>query len=307
MALWLNKFFIALLTLIFSTQSIYSQVGERSNEKDYKDSKQFQKFHRTKQIVGAWQINELKEGALVVRLKTNKLLIDELIKLGNTALAKEKQIEQFAINKNTMFAYKDYLTFCKVYFMYSHSSDSLLKGVRNGIFLDTNLLPDPSITMTEKFYLIAERDRALSSSIGFVPEDSAQLVQERGNPIKMMAILVKNKYGHQLKGPFPYSVTEFSFDSGLAELPLYLLPYGRGGMGVTIVINRKIFSEPDSIQPRQKEKINRLPVVRVKKEFTYGKLSERVQQFNDNLFATYKKHPKPDINRIDQKIRPFLY
>jgi hypothetical protein len=280
----------------FSDFSVAQEVtGEpERNSKDYKDPEQHERFNKRRNIVGAWQINELKNGALVVRLKTNHLAIEELRKAGNTKLADEKEIETFAINKNTMFAFLDNFRFCKVYFMPAQYSDSLLAGKRSGIFLDTNLNINPAITLKEKFYLLAERDYAYNSSIGFVPEDSARKVFEGGNPVKQMAVVIKNKYGHQLKGPFPYFVKEKTFaDAAYYTYPVSVRPTG-GPLMITYQIDR---SRVDDFEKGTEKK--RMPIapgsltVKIPKQFTYDKLSEAVQELNNDLETYHRKSPSP--------------
>jgi hypothetical protein len=310
MAQWLNKKVVFLLLFICGYGSHFSQMENRTNEKEYKDPQQFEKFQKRRIVVGAWQINQLKEGALVVRLKTNKMLIDELTKKGKTEEALQVRLEQFAINKNTMFAYRDNLKFCKVYFIYSNSSDSLLNGIKSGIFLDTNLVVDPTITMTEKFYLIAERDYGYNSSIGFVREDSAMSVSEQGNAVKQMAIVVKNKYGHQLKSPFPYFVKEKNFMDVPYDFPVRVDPVAGGGTQITFAIDRTFLQDQKDPQKNPSARAKTLKgsqTVKVKKHFTYEKIAMAVDELNAGLNEFYRTYPKPDVTRIDQRIIPFLY
>lgn len=311
MAQWLNKkilIFIGYL-ISFGILSAQNDAG-RVGDKDYKDPEQFEKFQKRRVLVGAWQVNQLKEGALVVRLKTNKLLIDELSKAGKSDMALQKQLEQHAMNKNTMFAYLDNFKFCKVYFIYSHSSDSLLSGTRSGIFLDTNLNVNPAITMAENFYLIAERDYAYNSSIGFVVEDSAKYVVEQGNPVKEMAIVVKNKYGHQLKSPFPYAVKEKNFMDAEYGFPIKTTQ-GPNGPVISFAVNRssmedlKKDQEPKGITTTKNEPGT--TTVMIKKQFTYEKLASYVNELDQSIYEFYKSYPKPDITRIDPSVKPLLY
>ena len=316
MAHWLNKRTLLLLTFILNVGLTFSQEKVASTEtpeyEDYKDPEQFDKFNKRRKLISAWQINELKTGAIVVRLKTNRILIDDLIKQGNEELAREKELELYAINKNTMYAYLDNLTFCKVYFMYSGSSDSLLKGIRSGIFLDTTLAVNPNITMTESFYIISERDYAYNSSIGFVKEDSAKKVIEKGNPVKEMAAILKNKYGHQLKGPFPYYVKEKNFmDLAGYDFPIKVTPLPNGGNSVTYIVNRnrsQDFSSgnPAGINVKRKKELGET-TVKVKKQFTYEKLSLSIEELDSNLKQFYQENPKPDISRAGSGIKSYLY
>lgn len=302
----LNKKNIFLL-LVFNYLFIFPQ-SSNLNITDYKEAKQFEKYNIRRNIISSWQINQLKQGAIVVRLKTNKKLIELLLKQGNNELALQKQLEQFAINKNTMAAFKDNLNFCKLYFINSNSSDSLLKGFRTGIFLDSALKIDASIIMDEKFYLIAERDYAYNSSIGFVTEDSAKYMIEKGNPVREMSIVIKNKYGHQLKKPFPYLIKEKNFMDTPYDFPIMI------NSSNTIFFNvNKTFLQDLKSNKTQLYSLSHsnsqasLKKVKVKKQFTYEKLSIDVELLNDNLTQFYKENPNPEKNKYFSDLKAFLY
>lgn len=266
---------ILLFTMVFGS---FAQTDETVyNPKDYKNKDQFEKFRKKRLVVAAWQINQLKEGALIVRLRTNQTLINALKKQGNEELALQKEVEQLAINRNTLFAYKHQFSFCKVYFIYSNNSDELLSTKPSGIFLDSNLVIDPLITLNEKFYLIAERDYAYNSSIGFVKEDSAKYVSETGNPVKEMAVVIKNKYGHQLKAPFPYYVKDKTYagkNSAVKETVVY------NGVTKTALVG---------------------------KQFSKEKQSLYIGILNDNLAQFFQSTSAPDLKKIDPTVLPFLY
>lgn len=323
MALSLNKRISMAALLLFLCTCAFSQEEKTKQEKtdnvfsdkelehdpsDYKDPKQFEKFSKRKNIIGAWQINQLKKGALVVRLKTNKKLIDALKAEGKEDMARQKELDQYAINKNTMLAYMDYLKFCKVYFIYSHNSDTLLKGVRKGIFLDTTLNVNPAIEMAGDFYILAERDYAYNSSIGFVPEDSARSVSEAGNPVKEMAIVLKNKYGHQIKGPFPYCVKEKSTNEVMLELPIYSTPRPGGETVISFPVNKTYLA--DQKNPNAPAVARRAPnqqYAKIPKELTYERVAAAVDQMNDYLNQYYQANPNPDLSRVDPEVKKFLY
>jgi hypothetical protein len=305
MAQPLNKirgflFVLLLLPFIVLAQDDTTALTER-DYRDYKDADQHEKFAKRRKMVGAWQINQLKKGALVVRLKTNQLAITALRSQGNTQAALKLEAETFAINKNTMFAYIENFTFCKVYFMPSNFSDSLLKGARKGIFLDTNLRVSANIEMTENFYLLAERGYAYNSSLGFVPESDAKSVQEKGNPTKPMAIVLKNKYGHQLKNPLPYLITERT-SSGTRVEPILTST----DLGIVFYVYRKD-DEEIKLEKKRKNKNSELTTVTLPKNFTYYKLAQYVSNLNDNLRAYYQRTPAPDPARVPEDVKPFLY
>ena len=278
MGLLLNNKLSYLFYFLFVFGVMFSQEwNDLNNVKDYKDPEQFTKFRKRRLVIASWQINQLKKGALVVRLKTNKKLIEALKKQGKQELAIQKEAEQLAITKNTILAYTSKLTFCKVYFIYSDFADSLLHGARKGIFLDSSLTINPSIEMSEQFYLIAERDYAYNSSIGFVKQDSAKYVFEAGNPVKEMAVVVKNKYGHQLKGPFPYYVKDKTYAGVNASVNQY------------VVLNGKTH------------------LVTIGKQFSKEKLFLYIGVLDDNLRQFYQSTSTPEIEKINSEILPFLY
>ncbi len=202
----LSKYFLIIALFVSQFCEAQNSTDAIYHPQDYKEQDQFKHFYKRREAVSKWQINQLKNGALLIRLHDSKLLIEALKKRGQNDLATQKEHEAFALNKNIVRAFTSQYKFSKVYFFYSHSSDTLLKGVRSGIFLDTNLNVDAGIKLEEKFYLIGEKDLIYSSSIGYVKEDTARFMRESGNASKEMAIVLKNKYGHQLKDPFPFCV-----------------------------------------------------------------------------------------------------
>lgn len=308
----LNKFLTLLFILVLSFGKGQSYI-DQVNNKDYKDKEQFEKFYKKRKAVGNWQINQLKKGALVIKLKTNQKLIDELIKKGKKEMAESKRLETFVINRSIMSAFIDKFTFCKVYFIYSHYSDSLLNGARKGIFVDTNLAVDPNIEMKETFYLIGERDRIYNSSIGFVPEDSARIVKERGNPsgYDVLAV-VKNKYGHQLKKPFPYVCGYGLKNTGVLSstfvkaVPVYY--YSSENYTYKVLIDKTQLIDYKNNEKKQFKKAPEGAMTyMLKKEFTYEVLSMGIERFNDEMNAYYQASPPVTDDRIPLEIKKFLY
>src|SRR3954470_23255626 len=118
MGLRLSKYFIFLL---FISNFGFSQNGSEDiiRPQDYKDQDQFKHFYKRREAISRWQINQLKNGALLIRLHENKLLIDALKKRGQNDLATLKEQEAFALNKNIVRAITKYYDFSKVYFFYS--------------------------------------------------------------------------------------------------------------------------------------------------------------------------------------------
>jgi len=308
----LNKWFALALSLLILAGSNKAQEENPydRNTFDYKDPEQFKNFNKRSKTLAFWQISALKEGAIVVRLRNNRLLIDELNKAGKKDLAKQKIMEQYAMNKNTMMAYRDYLNFCKVYFIYSNSSDSLMNGSRKGIFLDTNLNIHPGIELIENFYIIAERDFGYNSTIGFVKEDSARLVQEHGTAVRMMAVVLKNRYTHQLKAPFPYLVKEKNFMDADLDFPMTVMET-ESGMQLQYTVNKTYFADlaanPKNRASRTVKEEGMIKIVHVKKQFTYEKVADAVIQLNENLERFYNNSPRINTKKLDVRFLPYLY
>ena len=271
----LSKF--SFILSFFISVSVLAQTGSQADHvfrpQEYKDEAQFRNFYKRRQAVGKWQIQQLKNGALAVRLHTNKTLIDALKKMGKADLAAQKEYEMMAINKNIVMAFTRYYNFSKVYFFFSNHSDTLLKGARSGIFLDTNLVVDPKIEMTESFYLLAEKDDAYNSSIGFVKEDTAKYIKETGNASKECAIVIKNKYSHQLKDPFPFFVISRSAVPGTPVTNVMI-----GGVIVPVKLEKKH---------------------RLERHYSY------VINLNKDLQSFYTQNKAFEVT--DPDIKPFLY
>ncbi|MES2679391.1 MAG: hypothetical protein V4635_05870 [Bacteroidota bacterium] len=312
MVLRSNKAACLVIGLVLTAFFVSAQEEGRPNERDYKDKKQFERFNKRRAAIGAWQINQLKEGALVVRLRTNNLLINQLLKEGDTILAREKQIETAGINLNTIKAYTYNYNFSKVYFIYSGSSDSLMNGVRKNIFLDTNLQVDPAIVMNESFYLLAERDQAYNSTIGFVKEDSARLVKEEGYGVKEMAVVVKNKYGHQLKRPFPYVAADRpDFKGGTVYVSLIkinglVIPFNVGGIGKLKAASNSPADKDDKRTASFNYEGKRLSV-HIPRYLTYERMSVSISNFNEELRIFYRKNVRIGDEKPNAELLPFLY
>lgn len=305
MALLLNKKFLLLFVGILCSLLTFSQEVdpyiERPTEKDYKDPEQFERYNRRRKLISAWQIKNLKTGALVVKLKTNKYLIEALQKEGRDELAQQKKMEMLGINKNVSKAFRNEYKFSKIYFIYSYNSDTLLKGARTSIFLDSNLVVDPTITMTESYYLICEPDYIYNSSIGFVPEDSARFQTERGTPTLESPIVIKNKYGHQLKKPFPFNSYYIGFS--LATAKVEALEYVNvSGESVPFYINGSK-SDKNSIDYKYKGKYLHLSLP---KTYSYTIMSNLVYELNANLDRFFEESRMPNIEKFPE-IKPFLY
>lgn len=199
--------YYALLLLLAPLAAVSQDENEGAKApkyKEYNNDSTFKNFGRYRGDVAKAQINALRNGALLVRLKTNANTINKLKNAGNADLATQIERETFLENKQIVRAYVKNFTFCPVYFFYSSVSDSVKHGRLDGLFLDTNLTVNPSIVCKASFYLVAEQSTLYSSSLGLLTEPEAAKAIERGTGFKDFAIVVKNRYFIQLHEPFPY-------------------------------------------------------------------------------------------------------
>ncbi len=257
----------------------YNLSERKRTEKEYHKKDDFKKYNKRSKQISAWQIQNLKFGAIVVRLQNNHLKIEACKKRGDIKLAKQVMAETKLYMRMMTKAYTENFDFCEVYFMYQQYSDSLFKGVRKGIFIDTTLAIDPSIEMKESYYLIAEKDYVYNSSVGFVKEDSANVVKESGNRTIEAPVVLKNKYVHQLKDPFPYYINR----SFLRTTSKYLT------------------SEKISFEGGPVEEI----FFETSKENKFEKQEEYIRYLNFRLKDFYQKNQGELID--DKSLQPFLY
>lgn len=180
---------------------------------NYKADSSFTNFNTLRFNVAKAQINFLKkDGALLVRLKTNANTIQRLKNAGNIDLATQVERETQLANKAIIRAYHKEFKFCPVYFFYSDYSDSVKHKHLENIFIDSTLSINSSIACKASFYLIAEQGSVYESSLGIVSESQAPTAIEKGTASKEVAIVVKNRYYIQLHKPFPFFQKGYSLN-----------------------------------------------------------------------------------------------
>lgn len=143
-------------------------------------------------------IHQLKDGAMVVRLKTNHRKISMLkatLRSSKITAKQRKRHEKIlgntiatrdAINRAIMDMFLDSFSFCPVYVMYDTSSRALARGVRKGIFLNQDYEVDPTVELKEPHVFLANYRK----QSGEFPFD----------------VLIMRKLEEKLDEPFPYFV-----------------------------------------------------------------------------------------------------
>ena len=153
----------------------------------------------------ASEIYDLKHGALVVRLKTNDKSVEAYRNAGQTTLADKIVAERAEMNQKIMAAFKYNFTFCKVYFIYSRSTEALLKHEQN-IFLNEKLQPDTSIKLIQNYFLIAEYGSYTSNErVDEYHYKGVYTTEPSASTASSSALFIMDTTLTQLQEPFPFA------------------------------------------------------------------------------------------------------
>lgn len=284
---------------------------------DYKDQESHKKFYKRRKAVASWQAEQLKKGALVVVLKTNQLLLNELKKRNQRDLVFKKSLELYIENKNLMFGFIDGYKFSKIYFVYSNSVDSLRKGLRNGIFLDTNLKVNPNIVMNEEYYLLLQGGSFVANStIGFVKEDTAKYVTEHGISKPCDCYALSNKYGHQVYAPMPYITTAVNYGFAWSHFKRFQFNYKiketPNGKEFEYYVDKRYLEKQKEykekgINPPKLKSSETLGIIKVQKLKMYEWVIFAAQDLTEKLEQLSEKYPFDSRLLTDEDIKYFLY
>ncbi len=157
-----------------------------------------------RQEMARTQINALKNGVLLIQLKTRQNTIDAYKKRGASAKAEKIKEAQAADNKSIVKGFKNHFTFCPTYFYYSTDQKAVEKGdFKTVTFLDENLSPiQPNINLDTTTYFISGISKSNFSNTTLNNIPNYKIPYEKG--IKFDAFIIKNKDFQQLSSPFPY-------------------------------------------------------------------------------------------------------
>lgn len=147
------------------------------------------------------QIKELKNGVLLVRLRTQENAIKSLEKANKQTAADKIRAQQAQANKQLINAFQTNFTFCPVYFFYSWDTEKVMNGTTSGIFLDLNLNYDPNLKLPEKPFFIAEL-----TNVEQERPDPNDLTSSNNSEASFPALVMRDSSFNQLADPFPYFV-----------------------------------------------------------------------------------------------------
>lgn len=179
------------------------------------NSNQPQSERRIRKNITRKQINNLKDGALLVRLKTSEPKIAALKKMGFPEEAEDVRKQQKIENQSLIQAMKAYYDFSEVRFFFSYRSKDVRKRSFEGIFVNDSLQEDSSIVLhnskhvfTAEFAKLEEDTAMYFSHYEWVSTGNFAMVRvpvyygPGGNTF--LALVVKDQHFRQLHRPFPY-------------------------------------------------------------------------------------------------------
>ncbi|MGB1205733.1 MAG: hypothetical protein ACPG5B_08815 [Chitinophagales bacterium] len=205
--IFLLYFSIFLLCFFFSKNNFAQEKETTSIFPSNYNGTMPENYRQMRREEAITNINNLKEGALLVRLKTRSKSLKAYEKAGASYLVKKIKKERDAENQKIVNLFNEYFDFCPIYFFYTDDTERLLSGEHKGIFLDDKLKKDKAIVLDKDFFLIAEFGVLLEEKIW---ADSAVLAANQNKMYQHQAlnkvIVIKDKNLEQLKRPFPLYV-----------------------------------------------------------------------------------------------------
>ena len=159
------------------------------------------------------QIENLKEGVLLVRLYNKKNVITALENKGMARRAKAVKDKQKSVNKEIMVSFKSF-TFCEVYFFFSDNSSYLLTKDYSKVELFTDSgINKEKILMDSNFFVadfgVLQNENSTSSdNDGSNKSGRTKVKKYKGGASftnKRCMFLIDSDL-NQLKRPFPYTV-----------------------------------------------------------------------------------------------------
>lgn len=172
-------------------------------------------------------INILKNGALLVRIKSQSKNIEKYRKANLTKVVNRIEKDRDKNTKKLMASFEKYFDFCPVYFFYDTDSYLLDEEQKTGFFINNNLERDASIILDKTDYLIF--DYGIPSQEKIPKQYEEFRLEQRdttdgkiyeklqvysGSSSGANTYIVKNTAYEQLRFPFPY-ITENKIKRGL--------------------------------------------------------------------------------------------
>lgn len=170
---------------------------------------------RIRKRIAGRQIRQLRDGALLVRLKTSAPTIRAMRLKGMHYEAEQIQKQQRMENVALIRAFEQFYTFSEVRFFMSYDSKKVKAKKFDGVFVNDSLEVDSNLFLRNKKHIFIaeyaeiEPDTAVFfSHYEWVQNGDFSMIQEPrfynsgGN--RFMALVIRDENFEQLHSPFPY-------------------------------------------------------------------------------------------------------
>lgn len=179
------------MVLFFSASNFYAQnIEEFSNDREE----------------AFYNIETLKNGNLIVRLKSQDRKIMAYRAAGNKKFADKLERELFEFNQSMVRAFNENYNFSNVYYIYPDDYELVRNEISSGYFLNENLKVDSSISVSfNADYYFCEYGPVYAETLENSNKSRRKVVT--ATPVQQEALVIKDEYLTQLLSPFPNHVT----------------------------------------------------------------------------------------------------
>lgn len=161
-----------------------------------------QEFNSTE--IAVQQINQLRNGLLLVQLDSKQTEIFILKKQGRKAMAEALKKEQYLKNKEICYAFNSYFDFCPVFYFYkAYATELRNQNFDKVVVLDETLEPAYKVDLSDENYWISE----LGFNAPNVAKCDLQPIDYKG----FSGLFILDNNFVQLNPPFPFAVKERKF------------------------------------------------------------------------------------------------
>jgi len=161
-----------------------------------------QELNSTK--IAIQQINQLRNGILLVQLDSKQTEIFILKKQGKKAMAEALEKEQYLNNKEICYAFNSYFDFCPVFYFYkAYATELRDKNFEKIVLLDETLEPAYKVDLSDENYWIAEW--------GFNTPNVAKCDLQPADYKGFSGLFILDDQFVQLNLPFPGAVKKRKF------------------------------------------------------------------------------------------------
>lgn len=202
---------ILTFTLMFlSMMDVFAQ-NQKPNSSVY-NQKNYEK------ALAVWQIENLHDGVIFVRLATKMRTIKALRSAGHDERADQVEKELELLNASIIQGFSTSFDFCNVYFFESPYSDYVRENNFDKVkFVDSLIVSDSKRESFENIHVFVAEFASLEPDT--VNSKSGESKQSPNSNLGISALVIKSDQFIQLMDPFPYYVREYKGMPGMDREP----------------------------------------------------------------------------------------